>query len=365
MVFQYIEYSYLQIENSIAGVSAVQSKEKISRDIVRYLFFENYFGDAMDEKKAQLINRLKNGVSRNRLLRLRDSINQIRNIGAVVGKAYPAKAFLLGDRDMDDYYLASAFSELVASAEIVDVIRSSKQVGRLPLLPKPEQPLFSDAEIWLRDFRSTFSTWSVIREIRIATNHTVQSSSGTSICARSDLCWIIDFFTFIDDMAFIPTRDFDSMQVIPKQEISRETLPRAIPGHAPWKESPAKDADLIVDRFWDGQPIDLWSLILIKDIGFYFEGIILSVLDWIDTKPKVDSKTPEMTPEQAEVLEIIRKHGAITAPDICEKLTFQVTAKTLRNECYLPFLIEHYNVENQRRKDKSGRRGYFVRRDES
>ena len=98
------------------------------------------------------------------------------------------------------------------------------------------------------------------------------------------------------------------MHVMVNRSIAKVMYLRAIPGHDPWKESPIKDFEAIADRFWEGQEIDIRQLILVGDLKFYFESILMSVLDWTDSSVPASK---ELTSFQSRVLDLIKSKGPI------------------------------------------------------
>ena len=295
----------------------------------------------MDEERKQLIERLKKGISKSRLKRLHSNIDQIRQVGVVVGLAYPNTVFRLLESDTEESapYPASVFFEFIATNDVKNLVYSSKNKVRTIDAPA-KNSISKDAqrkcEIWLRDFRSTFAPWSTIRtELYVPSLQRVHLENGIVSTGRDDLLWVFDFLRFASDMAFMSTRDYDTMPVIFDQKVSERILPRSIPGHDPWEHSTAKHRDSILNRFWHNTNLDLESVILVEDLAYYFETIIVGVIDWIspENAPATTGTKPDLKRQQKIVFDLIWERGPITAPEI--SLETGISVGRLRNHDYL------------------------------
>ena len=77
------------------------------------------------------------------------------------------------------------------------------------------------------------------------------------------------------------------MDVIVDSSIAQVAHIRVIPGsdYEPYKGTATKESKEILNRFVEGRPMDLRRLILIADLKFYFETILISVIDWVSRDP--------------------------------------------------------------------------------
>lgn len=310
-----------------------------------------------------LPKQLRTGISKSRLIRLKENIDWIKDVGAVVGVAYSGNSFRLSIKGHPACYLACAFCDLCVPLEIAKTIKSANEINRIPKLPSgkkvnPERA--KSVRQWLRDFESTLDPWTLIFEPEIPKHQEVFTSTDIEVSPRHSLCRILDLFHCIENLPFLPVTDYEQMAIMVNPSIALSVYQRAIPGHDPWKNSPIKDPETIVEKYWRGLPIDIRKLILIQDLKFYFETILLSLIDWLDRNPETTSDvSPVIRSNRNRILEIIREKGPITAQGISDDLNGDLKVKTLMGKMYLKHLVSNGSIKNLPKLDGNRRRGYY------
>ena len=257
--------------------------------------------------KTELISKIRLGISKQRINRLLENIDNLEGIGAVAGKAYPAASFIIESSP----YLACAFSEYTSSVEIGKSINSSTKLSSKAVLPKRNsisKLRTKQADTWMRDFWSTFEPWRSLLGIEIPNQKQVAHERSTLVSVREVFCLLMDFLFSIQDFPFLPVGDFETMEIKVDPSITKFAYVRPIPvaGSDPYEGIPIKDPNPIIGRFFESRPLDLRQLVLIEDLRFYFESILLSVIDWVN-RDDIPTKSATLTAEEQRFIDLLVK----------------------------------------------------------